>query len=47
MIGSEDEFGQWATDEVTGEQGVVDDEGSCFWTWDDDEYAWQSRPFGS
>ena len=41
----EDEFGQWATDEVTGEQGYVDDERSCFWTWDDKEYAWQSRPF--
>ena len=25
----EDEFGHWATDEVTGEQGYVDDEGSC------------------
>ena len=43
----EDEFGQWATDEVTGEQGYVDDEGSCFGRWDDDEYAWQSRPFMS
>ena len=26
----EDEFGQWAIDEVTGEQGYIDDEGSCF-----------------
>ena len=26
----EDEFGQWATDELTGAQGYVDDEGSCF-----------------
>ena len=29
----EDEFGQWATAELTGEQGYVDDGGSCFWTW--------------
>ena len=42
---TEDEFGQWATDEVTGAQGYIDDERSCFWTWDDNEYAWQSRPF--
>ena len=34
---AEDEFGQWAKDEVTGEQGYVDDEKSCFWTWDDTE----------
>ena len=40
----EDEFGQWTTDEVIGEQGYVDDEGSCSWTWDNHEYAWQSRP---
>ena len=26
----EDKFGQWATDEVTGEQSHVDDGGSCF-----------------
>ena len=32
-------------DEVTGEQGFVDDERSGFWTWDDTECAWQSRPF--
>ena len=38
----EDEYGQWATDEVTGEQGYIDDERSCFWTWDDTEYSWQS-----
>ena len=25
---TEGEFGQWTTDEVTGEQGCVDDEGS-------------------
>ena len=43
----EDEFGQWATDEVTVQQGYVDDEGSFFWTWKDTEYAWQSRPFRS
>ena len=41
---AEDDFGQWATDEVTGEQGYIDNERSCFWTWDDNEYAWQSRP---
>ena len=27
---AEDNFGQWAKDEVTGEQGYVDDERSCF-----------------
>ena len=32
---AEDEFGPWAKDEVTGEQGYDDDERSCFWTWDD------------
>ena len=42
---SEDDSGQWATDEITGEQGYIDDEKSCFWTWDDNEYAWQSRQF--
>ena len=42
---AEDDFGQWATDEVTGEQGYIDDERSCFWTWDDKECAWRSRPF--
>ena len=42
---AEDEFGQWAIDEVTGEQGYIDDERSCFWTWDDNEYTWQSRQF--
>ena len=41
---AEDEFGQWAIDEVTGEQGYIDDERSCFWTFDDNEYTWQSRP---
>ena len=41
----EDEYGQWAIDEATGEQGYIDDERSCFWTWDDNEHAWQSRPF--
>ena len=42
----EDEFGEWVTDEVTGEQGYVDDEGSCFWTRDIyDECVWRSRPF--
>ena len=41
---AEDELGQWAIDEVTGEQGYIDDERSSFWTWDDNEYAWQSIP---
>ena len=41
---AEDEFGL-GQDEATGEQGYIDDERSCFWTWDDNEYAWQSRPF--
>ena len=27
---AEDDFGQWAKDEVTGEHGYVDDERSCF-----------------
>ena len=36
---SEDDFGHWATDEVTGEQGYIDDERSYFWAWDDSEYA--------
>ena len=44
---AEDEFAQRATDEVTGEQGYIDDERSCSWTWDDNEYTWQSRPFKS
>ena len=25
-------------------EGYIVDERSCFWTWDDNEYAWQSRP---
>ena len=36
---AEDDFGLWATDEVTSEQGYIDDERSCFWTWDDNEHA--------
>ena len=40
---AEEEFRQWAKDEVTGEQDYVDDERSCFWTWADTECAWQSR----
>ena len=32
---AEDVFEQSAKDEVTGEHGYVDDERSCFWTWDD------------
>ena len=42
---AEDEYGQWAIDEVTGEQGYIEGERSCFWTWDDNEYTWQSRWF--
>ena len=42
---AEDDFGEWAKDDVTGEQGNNDDERSCFWTRDDTEGAWQSRPF--
>ena len=42
---AEDDFGQRAIDEVTGEQGCVDDERSCFWTWDDTEGVWQSKPY--
>ena len=30
---------------VTGDQGYVDGERSCYWTWDDTECVWQSRPF--
>ena len=41
---AEDDFGQRFKDEVTGEQGYVDDERSSFWTWDDTECVWQSRP---
>ena len=44
---SEDDIGQWAPDEVTGEEAYVDHKKSCFWTWDDNEYAWQSGPFKS
>ena len=36
----EDEYGLWAIDELTGEHGCVDDERSCFWAWDDNEYVW-------
>ena len=42
---AEDDFGQWAKDEVTGEQDYVDDERSYFWTLDDTECVWQSRPY--
>ena len=42
---AEDDFGQWATDEVSDEQGHIDDERSCSWTRNDNEYTWQSRPF--
>ena len=42
---AEDDCGHWAKDEVTGEQGHVDDERSCFWTRDDTERVTQSRLF--
>ena len=42
---AEDELRQRAIDDVTGVQGYFDDERSCFWTRDNNEYAWQSRPF--
>ena len=42
---TEDDPGQWAKDEVTGKQGYVHGERSCFLTWEDTECAWQSRPF--
>ena len=29
---TEDEFGEWAKDEVTDERDYVDDERSCSWT---------------
>ena len=45
--GSEEESGYWATDEVTGEQGYVDDKHLCFWSWDDNPSTWKSRPFKS
>ena len=41
---AEDDFGHWAKEEVTGEQGHVNDERTCFWTWDNTECAWQFRP---
>ena len=44
---SEGDIGQWTPDEITGEQAYVDHKKSCFWTSDDNEYAWQSRPFKS
>ena len=42
---AEDEYGHWAIDEVTGEQGYIDDEGSCSWTWDNNEYVWHPESF--
>ena len=43
---SEEESGYWATDEVTGEKGYVDDK-KCFWSWDDNQSTWKSIPFRS
>ena len=40
---AEDDFGQWATDEVTCEQGYIDDERLCFWTWESNECAWEKE----
>ena len=45
--GSEEKHGQWAVDELIGEQGYVDDEILCFWTWDDSQSTWKTRPFKS
>ena len=45
--GSEEEFGYWVIDEVTGEQGYVDNKHSCFWSQDDNQSIWKSRPFKS
>ena len=45
--GSEKESGYWATDEVTGEQGYVDDKHLCFWSSDNTQSTWKSRPFKS
>ena len=28
---------------MTGEQGNVDDERSCFWTWDDTKGVWRYK----
>ena len=42
---AEDEFGQRAMDEVTGGQVTMMMMRSSFLTWEDNEYAWQSRPF--
>ena len=42
---ADDDFGQRVKDEVTDEQDYIDDNRSCFWTWDDTECAWHSRPF--
>ena len=36
---TEDQYGQWALYEGTREQSYIDDEVSCFWTWDDNEYV--------
>ena len=36
---AEVENGQWTTDGATGEQGYIDDERSCFSTWDDNEQS--------
>ena len=36
----EDECGQWATDEVTGEQSYVDDEGSFFLDMGQQQVCW-------
>ena len=42
-----EEYGQWTIDEATVEQGKIDDERSCFQTWDDIEHGWQSSQFKS
>ena len=45
--GSEEESGQWATDEIIGEEGFVDDENLCIWTWNENRSTWKYRPFQS
>ena len=42
--GSEEECGQWATDEIIGEEGFVDDENLCIWTWNENRSTYKDRP---
>ena len=45
--GSEEESGQWATDAIIGEEGFVDDESLCIWTWNENRSTWKYRPLKS